>query len=298
MASLDDDHRIVVVLHYWADLTLEGVADRVGWPIGTVKSRSHRALTTMRGRMDVQRSRRTVDDRRRRHPPARRSWQRPAAGGAHGPARLPRRAWVSGGPRPIGADAVLCCLSLSSRSPRSFSASSPWWRIVPKAFADTRTRGLDNIDLGGAYLTRPRVRQGRASPRPTEWLDDETAAVSDPGDAGGSSRRLFHPRHDDLPVDRKPAADTRRMRDGRHSTRDRDSGDHRGDPPVPVGPGNLRSIDDRRLSGRIQAARRHPVGLGHRVPHGGLYELVLNSPKKDEMAANSPSCRGHLTAST
>ena len=26
MASLDDDHRIVIVLHYWADLTLEGVA--------------------------------------------------------------------------------------------------------------------------------------------------------------------------------------------------------------------------------------------------------------------------------
>jgi RNA polymerase sigma factor (sigma-70 family) len=48
MASLDDDHRIVIVLHYWADLTLEGVAERVGWPVGTVKSRLHRALATMR----------------------------------------------------------------------------------------------------------------------------------------------------------------------------------------------------------------------------------------------------------
>ncbi len=53
MASLDDDHRIVIVLHYWADLTLEGVAERVGWPVGTVKSRLNRALTTMRGRMDA-----------------------------------------------------------------------------------------------------------------------------------------------------------------------------------------------------------------------------------------------------
>ena len=53
MSTLDDDHRIVIVLHYWADLTLDGVAERVGWPVGTVKSRLNRALTTMRGRMDA-----------------------------------------------------------------------------------------------------------------------------------------------------------------------------------------------------------------------------------------------------
>jgi RNA polymerase sigma factor (sigma-70 family) len=53
MASLDDDHRIVILLHYWADLTLEGVAERVGWPVGTVKSRLHRALTTMHDRLDA-----------------------------------------------------------------------------------------------------------------------------------------------------------------------------------------------------------------------------------------------------
>jgi RNA polymerase sigma-70 factor, ECF subfamily len=53
MASLDDDHRIVIVLHYWADLTLEGVAARVGWPVGTVKSRLHRALMAMRSRLDA-----------------------------------------------------------------------------------------------------------------------------------------------------------------------------------------------------------------------------------------------------
>jgi RNA polymerase sigma-70 factor, ECF subfamily len=53
MASLDDDHRIVIVLHYWADLTLEGVAARVGWPVGTVKSRLHRGLMAMRSRLDA-----------------------------------------------------------------------------------------------------------------------------------------------------------------------------------------------------------------------------------------------------
>jgi RNA polymerase sigma-70 factor (ECF subfamily) len=53
MASLDADHRIVLVLHYWADLTLEGVAERLGWPVGTVKSRLHRGLATMRSRLDT-----------------------------------------------------------------------------------------------------------------------------------------------------------------------------------------------------------------------------------------------------
>jgi len=51
MAALDDDQRLVVVLHYWADLTLQDVATRVGWPIGTVKSRLHHALERMRSRM-------------------------------------------------------------------------------------------------------------------------------------------------------------------------------------------------------------------------------------------------------
>jgi RNA polymerase sigma-70 factor (ECF subfamily) len=48
MASLSDDLRIVVLLHYRADLTLEAVAERVGWPVGTVKSRLNRALETIR----------------------------------------------------------------------------------------------------------------------------------------------------------------------------------------------------------------------------------------------------------
>jgi len=51
LAVLDDDLRIVILLHYWADLTLEGTAERLGWPVGTVKSRLHRALGQMRGHL-------------------------------------------------------------------------------------------------------------------------------------------------------------------------------------------------------------------------------------------------------
>lgn len=48
MAALSSDEREVVVLHFWADLTLESVAERLGQPVGTVKSRLHRALGRMR----------------------------------------------------------------------------------------------------------------------------------------------------------------------------------------------------------------------------------------------------------
>jgi DNA-directed RNA polymerase specialized sigma24 family protein len=51
MATLDVDERLVVVLHYWADLTAEGISARLGWPVGTVKSRLHRALTIVRRQM-------------------------------------------------------------------------------------------------------------------------------------------------------------------------------------------------------------------------------------------------------
>jgi RNA polymerase sigma-70 factor (ECF subfamily) len=44
VARLDDDGRLVIVLRFWADLTLADIAERTGWPLGTVKSRLHRAL--------------------------------------------------------------------------------------------------------------------------------------------------------------------------------------------------------------------------------------------------------------
>jgi RNA polymerase sigma-70 factor (ECF subfamily) len=52
MSTLADEERLVILLHYWSDLTLEAVAERVGWPVGTVKSRLHRALRTMRSELD------------------------------------------------------------------------------------------------------------------------------------------------------------------------------------------------------------------------------------------------------
>ena len=53
MRDLDADQRIVVVLHYWGGLTLEGIADRLGWPVGTVKSRLHHARRRMRALLDA-----------------------------------------------------------------------------------------------------------------------------------------------------------------------------------------------------------------------------------------------------
>ena len=49
---LDPDHRIVVILRYWADLQVDDIAARVGIPAGTVKSRLHAALKTMRPRLE------------------------------------------------------------------------------------------------------------------------------------------------------------------------------------------------------------------------------------------------------
>lgn len=49
---LDPDEREVVVMHYWADLPLAEVAGRTGRPIGTVKSRLHRALGKLGRAMD------------------------------------------------------------------------------------------------------------------------------------------------------------------------------------------------------------------------------------------------------
>jgi RNA polymerase sigma factor (sigma-70 family) len=58
LAGLDRltaDERIVVVLRFWADLPLEAIADRLEWPLGTVKSRLHRALGRLRQTLDSDR---------------------------------------------------------------------------------------------------------------------------------------------------------------------------------------------------------------------------------------------------
>src|SRR5262245_44250140 len=51
LSALGDDERMVLILHFWADLTLEAVAVRLDCPVGTVKSRLHRGLKAMRGQL-------------------------------------------------------------------------------------------------------------------------------------------------------------------------------------------------------------------------------------------------------
>jgi RNA polymerase sigma-70 factor (ECF subfamily) len=55
MACLDPDHRIVVVLRYWADMPVDEIAERLDVRPGTVKSRLHYALRSMRPRLEEDR---------------------------------------------------------------------------------------------------------------------------------------------------------------------------------------------------------------------------------------------------
>ena len=48
LKRLDDHGRAIVVLHYYLGMPLSDVAVTLGIPIGTVKSRLHRALGEMR----------------------------------------------------------------------------------------------------------------------------------------------------------------------------------------------------------------------------------------------------------
>ena len=48
LRRLDERERAIVVLHYYLGLPLTDVSTALGIPIGTVKSRLHRALGSMR----------------------------------------------------------------------------------------------------------------------------------------------------------------------------------------------------------------------------------------------------------
>ena len=50
---LSIDHRAVVVLHHYLELPLETVADVLGVPIGTVRSRLHHAMRGLRAALDA-----------------------------------------------------------------------------------------------------------------------------------------------------------------------------------------------------------------------------------------------------
>jgi len=48
MASLDEDQRIAVMLRFWLDMSVDDIAEKLGVPPGTVKSRLHRAMGKLR----------------------------------------------------------------------------------------------------------------------------------------------------------------------------------------------------------------------------------------------------------
>jgi RNA polymerase sigma-70 factor (ECF subfamily) len=50
---LSIDHRVVVVLHHYLGLTLDEIADTLGVPVGTVRSRLHYAMRGLRAALDA-----------------------------------------------------------------------------------------------------------------------------------------------------------------------------------------------------------------------------------------------------
>ena len=50
---LSIDHRAVVVLHHYLDLSIDEVADTLGIPVGTVRSRLHHAMRGLRAALDA-----------------------------------------------------------------------------------------------------------------------------------------------------------------------------------------------------------------------------------------------------
>jgi RNA polymerase sigma factor (sigma-70 family) len=50
---LDPDERIVIVLRYWQDLPVDAIAERIGIPAGTVKSRLHHATERLRAALTI-----------------------------------------------------------------------------------------------------------------------------------------------------------------------------------------------------------------------------------------------------
>ena len=52
IAQLSGEHREVVVMRYMLDLTNEDIGERLGIPVGTVKSRLHYAFTALRRSLD------------------------------------------------------------------------------------------------------------------------------------------------------------------------------------------------------------------------------------------------------
>jgi len=58
------EQRAVVVFHYYLDLPLTEVADRLGIPVGTVKSRLHHAIEAMRASLEADARATTISQER------------------------------------------------------------------------------------------------------------------------------------------------------------------------------------------------------------------------------------------
>jgi RNA polymerase sigma factor (sigma-70 family) len=48
ITRLDPDQRIVVILRFWQDMAVDDIAERLGVPPGTVKSRLSRSVARLR----------------------------------------------------------------------------------------------------------------------------------------------------------------------------------------------------------------------------------------------------------
>jgi RNA polymerase sigma-70 factor (ECF subfamily) len=51
--ALDIEHRIVVLMRYWQDRTVDDIATHLGIPAGTVKSRLHNAMKQLRASLEA-----------------------------------------------------------------------------------------------------------------------------------------------------------------------------------------------------------------------------------------------------
>jgi RNA polymerase sigma-70 factor, ECF subfamily len=56
LLRLTPEQRIVIVLRYWRDLSMEEIAERVGVPSGTVRSRLHYAIKALKAELDPARA--------------------------------------------------------------------------------------------------------------------------------------------------------------------------------------------------------------------------------------------------
>jgi len=52
LVTLTPEQRVVVVLRFWRDLSIEEIAARLDVPSGTVRSRLHYALRSLRAEID------------------------------------------------------------------------------------------------------------------------------------------------------------------------------------------------------------------------------------------------------